>query len=123
MNSRTTNTSACALARPLAPEDVRRGDYVSILDEVLEFPSFCWFGGTGETHPEDLIRIRMKSDEAGIPFRVAAVCLPFVSLHTAQGQIRVQDLRRVQLVRLSRDYGKSVWKALRKQSPSGSNLC
>jgi len=105
-----------SLARPLAPEEVRRGQYVTPLDEIHEWPSFLWPCPDSNLEPQDLVRVRLKSDEGGIPLRVTAVCLPFVSVRTPQQTTRVLDLRRVQLVRLSREFGKLVTKALAKHS-------
>ncbi|WP_437229698.1 hypothetical protein SH661x_001578 [Planctomicrobium sp. SH661] len=116
MKSSVTTTCEITLARPLAPEEVRCGQYVTILDEIVEWPSFMWCNAEAAGRPQDLIRMKIKSSEGGIPLRVKSICLPFVSVQTHLQQIQVLDLRRVQLVRLSREFGKSVWKALAKQA-------
>jgi len=119
MKTRTPLSTETVLARPLAPEEIRRGQYVTPLNEFVEMPSFLWPFLDSELKPSDLVRIRIKSGEGGIPLRVKSICLPFVSVQTPQQEIRVLDLRRVQLVRLSTEFGKSVTKALAKQCRPG----
>lgn len=50
----------------------------------------------------------------GVPFKVQAVCLPFVTVKGPTGRTRVIDLRQIQLVRLDPDFAKVTRTALKK---------
>lgn len=115
MKTDTTINSECSLARPLGAEDIRRGQYVSVLDEFQEWPSFLWNSFGEEATPQNsLVRVRVKPAGAGIPLKVRALCLPFVHVQTPDRQSEILDLRKVQLVLLAEDYAKSVLKGMGK---------
>src|SRR5690349_4381542 len=96
------------LARVLAPEDVRVGDFVAVLDELYELPSYCWRDDV-VLHPRDeLVRIRLMPTQENPPLKVKAVCLPFVLVKRPLGECHVLDLRRLRLARLDRRYGRAV---------------
>jgi hypothetical protein len=119
--------TATALSQTLAPEDVRRGDFVSILYEIVEFPSFFWSCDGWALAPEELIRLKWRSADGGTPLKVKAVCLPYVFVKKPCGEHCAIDLRRHALVRLTPEYGRTVWKTLGKQAaarkiPAISNL-
>lgn len=118
MASETTTSDETSLARPLAGEDLRCGDFVSILYEILEYPSFFWSCEPQLWPPDELVRIQWRPADAGTPFKVKALCLPFVFVKQPCGQHRTLDLRQHRLVRLHVDYARTVWKALR-QRPTG----
>ena len=99
----------------MGAEDLRRGDIVGILHEIQEYPSYLWFCNWGSTAPSEPVRVKERSADAGMPFKVKAVCLPFVLLNSALGQHRMVDVRHCQLVRLSKEYAKEAWKALRRE--------
>jgi hypothetical protein len=102
------------VARTLAAEDLRRGDFVSILHEILEYPSFYWSCDAQLWPPDELVRLTCPSSDGGTPLKVKAICLPFVFVKQPNGQHRALDVRRHRLVRLVRDYARPVWKALRQ---------
>jgi len=110
------------MAATVAPEDVRRGDYVTVLNEVVEFPSWFWCELPSHA-PEEPVRIRIMSIEAGTPLKVQAICLPFVFVRHPDGRLEAIDVRRVQLVRLGRSYARTVCKALRKERARQTPLC
>ena len=105
--TRTETTSRSTLAASLAPEDVQCGDNVAVLNEMSEFASFLW-DETFSSSPEDVVRVWWRPQDAGMPLRVEAVCLPFVFVKAANGDARTLDIRQVQLVRLSPDYAQTV---------------
>ena len=114
----TTNVSTAetSLAAPVAPEDVRCGDFVAILSEVIELPSFMWCDYM--PGPADQpVRVRYCTTDGGTPLKVKAICLPFVFVKSPQGQSRTIDVRHTQFARLERGYAKTVWKDLRSQRP------
>jgi hypothetical protein len=111
INSPSTDT---LIAASVAPEDLQRGNFVAILNEVFEFPSFMWCDCMpGER--DQLVRLRCLPTHAGVPLRIKSLCLPFVFVKSPYGYYQSMDVRKVQLVRLEDCYAKCVWKTLRRQ--------
>ncbi|WP_139228319.1 hypothetical protein [Planctomicrobium piriforme] len=108
--------SESRLAQRLAPEDVRCGDFVTTLNEVVEVPSFVWYSEAANLAPDQMVRLTRRAEDAGVPYRVASICLPFVLVRGPAKQVRTLDLRQHQIVRLSKTYGKKVWKMLEPQT-------
>ncbi len=110
-------------AATVAGEDLACGDYVSLLNEMVELPSFLWDCCGASLSPEEVVRLRLIPDDAGQPLRVIAICLPFVYAKTPKGETVTLDTRRMQLVRLDRKCAKLVWKHLRcgPKVPRGGN--
>ena len=106
------------LARVLAPEEVRPGDYVALLDEVYEFPSFWWCADTTLFPPTEIVRLRFTPRDESRPLKVLSACLPFVLTKQPTGERRTLDLRRHRLARLDQDYAATAWKAYKKNAPS-----
>jgi hypothetical protein len=105
------NDQDIRLARALAPEDIRPGDYVALLHIMTENePS------SAET---DSILGRERAPfklnvpwNAGMPARVVEVCLPYVLLKTARGKLRAIDIRRYRLARVSTRFGRRAFDEL-----------
>ena len=96
------------MAASVAGEDIRRGDFLALLNVVSEWPTFYW-----DSPPtEDVMRLKVIPADAGIPFKVRAVCLPFVYVKPPNGPIRTIDLRMAQVVRLDRAIARRVWRGL-----------
>lgn len=113
IESTSTAAAEATLAKALAPEDVRRGDYVTPLYVVAEVPSYWWCDEWN--HPRDQpIRIRLTPPCQGIPLKVRSICLPFVLVKSATGDERSIDLRNCQLARLGKSHAKRVWKGIRR---------
>ena len=106
------------LAKTLAPEDVRRGDYVAVLSEEYEYPAFAWLCDHSLTSHDEMIRVRFRPRETTGPLRVIDACLPFVFVKEPKGESRTLDLRAVRLARLDRAYAKRVWKAMASKRAS-----
>jgi hypothetical protein len=104
------------LARVLAPEDVRPGDYVALLDEMFEYPSFWWCIDATLLPPHELVRLRLLPRDDGRPLKVRGVCLPFVLAKEPRGTHRTLDLRRCRLARLDRSFAQTAWRAYKKKS-------
>jgi hypothetical protein len=111
-----------SLAKPLAPEDVRTGDFVAVLHVVYELPSFLWFPDAALLPPEEPVRVTFLPGDSGVPLKVRAVCLPFLLVEDALGEHRVLDLRRTNVARLDRGFAKTTWKAIKKAAGSMSSL-
>ncbi|MHC4082920.1 MAG: hypothetical protein ACYS15_19885 [Planctomycetota bacterium] len=98
------------LASPLAPEDIRRGHYVTVLHVIDQyFP--CCFDRAGT----DPVNIRMLPSFRAQPLKVIDVCLPFVTALKAGGSVITLDVRRYELARLDDAYARRVVKHLRAQ--------
>jgi hypothetical protein len=114
MKADVSTTDDTTLAASIAPEDLKCGDFVAVLNEVIEFPSFLWFD-VEATRRDELVRVRYIPSRSGMPLKVKAICLPFVFVKSPIGESETVDIRNVQLVRLNKRYGKAVWKKVRKQ--------
>lgn len=118
MKTQTTTSSETHVGRSVAPEDLRCGDFVSILSEIAEYPSFLWCHDSQLLAPDEPVRVQWRPDDGGMPLKVKAICLPFVFAKTPTGHGRILDVRQCRLVRLSTGYARSVWKALKKRRKS-----
>lgn len=99
----------------LAPEEIRRGDFVTPLFVVSEWPSWFWCDDDA-LHPRDeLVRIRSTPSDEATPLEVTAVCLPFVLVETPQGEGKTLDIRRVRLARLDRRFARKSRRAFRRR--------
>ena len=97
-----TKRDESSLAKTLAPEEIRRGDFVTPLYVVSEWPSWYW-DDDDALHPRDeLVRIRSTPCDEAAPLEVIGVCLPFVLVETPQRDGKTLDVRRVRLARLDR---------------------
>lgn len=102
------------LAKALAPEEIRPGDYVTLLDEIAELPSFFWCADAATLPYDEPVRIRFRPQGGGVPLKVQSVCLPFVLVKHPRGEWRTLDVRTCRLARLHRSYARSAWKAHKK---------
>ncbi len=100
-------------AATVAGEDLACGDYIALLNETVDLPSFLWDACGASLSPRELVRLRVIPGNAGHPLRVIAICLPFVYAKTPSGETTTIDTRRTQLVRLDRKCAKVIWKELR----------
>jgi hypothetical protein len=105
------------LARALAPEDIRVDDYVTLLHEFIDVPSFFWCCDATLLAPEEPVWIRYLPQSAGMPLRVKSVCLPFVLVRNPWRVERALDLRKYRIARLAKRYAIRAWKAYKKAHP------
>lgn len=120
MDTHVRNSEGTSVAAIVAPEDLRRGDFVAALSVIVELPSFLW----AETLSSDrceLVRLRRLPTEGRVPMKVKAICLPFVFVKLPCGAFQTIDIRLTSLVRLDQCYAKTVWKTL--QSPALRPSC
>lgn len=106
--------SPLTLATRLAPEDIRPKDFVAVLNQVYELPSFLWSCSGTILSNDEPVRLCLMSRDPGKPFKVRAVCLPFVYAVDSGGKQVAFDVRQHQLVRLDSKIGRKVWKKMRK---------
>jgi len=101
------NRKKTSLASLLAPEDIRRGHYVAVLNEIQQWFPPCWSG-----KPEP-VSVRTIPTEEAVPLQVIEICLPFVTVRKADGSLATLDVRRHELARLDAGYARRVIKCLR----------
>ena len=76
-----------SVAARVTGEDNQPGDYQTVLNEIVERPSFLW-SFSGSTLPMDEpLRTRYIPREAGLPCKVVTVCLPFVYAKRPLGKL------------------------------------
>jgi hypothetical protein len=117
---RASTAAPATLAKPLAPEDVRSGDFVTPLHLVAEVPTYFWYDDRWTLPRDQLVRIRYTPGSDGLPLKVKSICLPFVLVKQASGEQRTLDLRTCHLARLDRRFAKAAWKAYKKQQASSA---
>ena len=116
MKTQVNKQRIASLAATVAAEDLRCGDFVGVLHEIIEVPSFLCGEGYGSPASFDPIRVPYRPRKPIAPLRVEAICLPFVFLKSPKGQFRTMDIRQVQFARLDEGYAKVVWQASRPKS-------
>ena len=99
------------LAKSLAPEEICPGDYVTLLHEVYELPSYLWFDDAAMSSRDELVRIQLVPECGGVPLKVKSVCLPFVLVKHPTGQQQTLDVRRAKLARLDTKFARVAWKS------------
>jgi hypothetical protein len=111
----STSAAEATLAKALAPEDIRPGDFVTPLFVITELPSYWWSGESWNLPHDQPVRIRLTYDCNGMPLRVKSVCLPFVLVKSPASEQNTIDLRKCQVARLDHGYAKRAWKAHKKK--------
>jgi hypothetical protein len=122
MTTRSLDSESSSIAATVAPEDLRCGDFVAVLSEIIELPSFLW-SDTLPSARSELVRLRRLPTEDRVPLKVKAICLPFIFVKSPGAQFQTIDVRLANLVRLERSYAKKVWKSLRAPTPKPSVTC
>jgi len=105
------------LAKALAPEEIRAGEYVALLNVVYELPSFFWCDDAALVPREQPVRILFTPEDGSVPLKVKSVCLPYVLVKHPEGRKFTLDVRRSKLARLSTRFAKTTWKAIKSQRP------
>jgi hypothetical protein len=97
-------------SKVLAPEDISTGDYIAPLSMTFEFLDFFRECRTG---PPEVCRLSVMPC-AFTPYKVTAVCLPFVLVEDAKGDSATLDVRRYVLARLDEDFAQAAMKKARR---------
>lgn len=113
---KTETPSTTDLSRPLAAEDVRCGDFVAVLYEIIDVPSYMWTCDSHLLPPDKPVRLKWWTSDCGIPLKVKAISLPFVYVRKPCGEHCTLDVRQHHLVRLGRSYARTVWKTMSKKA-------
>jgi hypothetical protein len=110
----TTKGVVEALAVPLAPEDIRVGDYVAPTHDHDQYPlRGCDASFTGEDLPPRIHVVTVRT-VCAYPrvMRVLAVALPLVLLEDAQGERSLDTVRYHGFARLPRELGQIAMRDL-----------
>jgi hypothetical protein len=99
-----------------ATENPTSADYVAVLSEVIELPSFLWTE-TLASKNDEVIRVCRLPTGSRSPLKIKAICLPYVFVKSPTGDYQTIDIRLARLVRLDRAYAKTVWKRMRTKRP------
>jgi hypothetical protein len=100
------------MARAVAPEDIRPGEYVTVLHVVCECMPPPWERPDGSSRPA---RILLLPGNNSAPMEVLDVCLPLVLVKTARGKRRLVDVRRYRLARVPEPFGRRVFEEIEAQ--------
>jgi hypothetical protein len=122
-----------SVVRPIAPEDIREGDYLAVLHVVHEqaplvVPAEGWSNASRSMEP---MRVTMLPCGDNVPLKVEAVCLPFVlvkaplspaarafgfaDMSAPTTLLRTLDVRRYRFARLPEEYGRRVYRMLKRR--------
>jgi hypothetical protein len=110
-----TSRADATLAKALAPEEIRPGDYVALLNIVYELPSFLWCDDAALMPREQPVRIQFTPESGSAPLKVKSVCLPYVLVKHPAGRKFTLDVRRSKLARLGTDFAEVAWESLKSQ--------
>jgi hypothetical protein len=99
-------------AKPVAPEDIRPGQYVIITHMVFEGLPHTYLQEPPGTRPIELLRVAFMSQHC-TPMRVVDVCLPVIVIKAWDGEQNVIDARRVRLARVPLRFGRDTMARLR----------
>lgn len=122
-NTNRPSRYGSTLAKTLAPEEIRCGDFVTPLEEITEWPSFFWSADDSLVPREEPVRIRFAAPAGGVPFKVLSLCLPFVLVRHPRGERQTIDVRNCRLAKLDRVYAKAAWKACKKSRAHNPKAC
>ncbi len=95
------------VARAVAPEDVRPGDYIIPLHVVNEYRPLPWQCDNA-WQAQTVRRLELPATGAP-PVHVLEVCLPLLLVRMPQGKHRLIDVRRFRLARVSEQFGQRVF--------------
>jgi len=107
MSSKTT------IARMLAPEDIRIGQYVTVLYAISEYLPTLPSHDDARCRSVEPIRVRWLPSQAYPPMEVKAVCLPHVFVRLPNNHLHTLDVRECEFGEVSREYARCVFTASR----------
>jgi hypothetical protein len=105
------------VARPVAPEDIRNGEFIAVLEVIAERVPGCWCDVDAFQPLKARRFVRLPQDDCN-PLEVLGVCLPFVFVRQHDGDLRTLDVRRLRFARLEKAYARRAISLLKKLSRS-----
>ncbi|MCP4173842.1 MAG: hypothetical protein GY758_24065 [Fuerstiella sp.] len=106
--STQSDQSLHTISRRLAAEDIQVGTYITVVQKVSELVSFLWFGETSPEGREQPVLYRHTPSNCGEPYRVLAVCVPFVFVEDIREEAETLDLRHCEVTQLTVGYVDAV---------------
>lgn len=101
--------------RPVAPEDIHAGDYLTITHRSYQLLPDC-LENWGGSDTVKMLRVDVIPCDSGEPMRALAVCLPFITAVSPDGLASTIDLRRERVSRLAKAYGRHAFKLHRRHN-------
>jgi len=101
------------LTRPVAPEDIRAGDYLVVLKCVYQL-LYCP-DGDPSWQPPRVVSIELLPFCTELPGKVLEVSLPLIYVKTAAGEREIVDVRTHRFGRVSDRFGRAVFKREKKK--------
>lgn len=100
-------------ARPVAPEDLRLGDFVCIHQLFWEHLNCASLSDADWRQPR-LIKLQWLPFSCEPPRKIVALSLPFVLLRNFERKHEMLDVRRYGLARVPKQFGRTAFKCLRQ---------
>lgn len=110
-----TTINTTRLSQTVAPEDLRVGDYLGVLQASVQYPTYLWHGDlSADVSDEESVRVSYMPTDGGIPLKIKAISLPFLLVKPPGQNCETIDIRLCRIARLDADYAKLAWKELGK---------
>ena len=113
MKPTTDQRLTSRLARLVPGEDIRPGDFVTVMYDTVTRPPGMHWDCDGWSLYDRPTRYRRIPRHAGRPLEVIGVCLPFVYTRTPDGKVKTLDIRKSRLARLDAECAQTVWDSIR----------
>ncbi len=98
MKARMLEEENSCVAATVAPEDLRRGDFVAVLSQIVELPTFLWDDILPNSRDE-LVRIRYLPTDDRVPLKVKAMAAHVERRASIRGNcaciVRESSLRKI----------------------------
>ena len=112
----THEATDAGLARAVAAEDLRAGDYIYVLGELLEVLT-CLLDREAWKAPET-VKLMVLPHSGKEVMKIVEVCLPVLLVKDKSGKCETMDARLFRFARLPDRFGRKVFKRLRKSAES-----
>jgi hypothetical protein len=121
MELETQERTDAGMARAVAAEDLRAGDYIYVLGELLEMVPLL-IDAERWQNPES-VKLMVLPHSGLEPMKIVEVCLPVLLVKDKSGKCETLDARLFRFARLPDRFGRKVFKRLRKsaEKQSGSD--
>ncbi len=102
--------------RRIHVEDLRKNDWIAIIDQVFQYPTCCWLDLDRQQYPpEKPIEIWFRNSVFSA-LQVKDIALPFICCVDTAGNCEVIDVRQARIVKVPKSFCKSVRKISKQAS-------
>jgi hypothetical protein len=120
MTSSQTTLSSISACRSVHLEDLRAGEYVTVLQRSYQVGTFAWCGlDTHQYPPETPLDIACR-DEFSL-LLIKDICLPFVLCTDLDKQVHALDTRSTKFARVPQSFVDSFRKAVKSEKRKALN--